>query len=263
MSDTFNILAIGDIVGKPGRGIIRDGLSRIRESHGIDMVIANGENAAGGMSITPAVTNELLSYGVDVVTTGNHVWNNKEIESIIDTEPRLLRPANYPEGVPGKGYCLVSVGDIRVCVINLMGRLYLNPIDCPFRKFDAIWDGLRGEAHAVVVDFHAEATSEKRAFGWYAAGRASAVYGTHTHVQTSDEEVLPGGTGYLTDAGMTGSFNSVIGMEKEKSIRNFLSFTRIKFDVAAGNVKLNGVIFRLMPDGRCAGVSRLIYDGKE
>lgn len=263
MSDTINILAIGDIVGKPGRGIIRDGLPRIRESHGIDLVIANGENAAGGMSITPSVTRELLSYGVDVVTTGNHVWNSKEIESILDSEPRLLRPANYPEGVPGKGSCVVSVRTMKICVVNLMGRLYLNPIDCPFRKFDAIWKDLRGEAHAVLVDFHAEATSEKRAFGWYTAGRASAVFGTHTHVQTSDEEVLPGGTGYLTDAGMTGSFNSVIGMDKDKSIRNFLYFTRVKFDVAAGNVKLNGVIFRLQPDGRCSGVSRLVFSEKE
>jgi metallophosphoesterase (TIGR00282 family) len=260
MKDSINILAIGDIVGRPGRDLVRDRLPEIVDHYRIDVVIANGENAAGGMSITPETAQEILSWGADVITTGNHVWNSKEISLFIGQEPRLLRPANYPEGVPGKGYFILTAAGFRVCVINLMGRLLMNPIDCPFRKFDALHGALKGEADVFVVDFHAEATSEKQAFGWYADGRATAVYGTHTHVQTADERILPGGTGYISDIGMTGSFNSVIGMDKKKSIERFLTFTKLKYDVASGSNKLNGVVITAGKGGKTRSMTRIVVE---
>jgi 2',3'-cyclic-nucleotide 2'-phosphodiesterase len=258
MKDKINILAIGDIVGKAGRKIIKSKIQEIKKTFDIGLVIANAENAAGGISITPLIADELLSQGIDVITTGNHIWSNKEIELIIDKEARLIRPANYPPGTKGKGYYSKNVDDINICIINLMGRLNMQPIDCPFRKFDEIYNSIFNKADIIVVDFHAEATAEKRAFGWYVDGRASAVFGTHTHVQTADEEILPGGTGYITDAGMTGSFNSVIGMDKEKSIDRFLTFTKVKYEVASGNEKLNGVVFQINRDGVTEKVERII-----
>ncbi len=260
MGAVLNILVIGDVVGKPGRQIIRDKLPGMILKEGIDMVIINGENSAGGTSITASTTEELLSFGADVITTGNHIWDNRDIETIIDTEPRLLRPANFPEGVRGRGHAIVTVKDIQVCVINLMGRLFMLPLDCPFRKFDAMYSAARNDADIFIVDFHAEATSEKQAFGWYADGRASAVFGTHTHVQTADERILPGGTAYITDIGMTGSFNSVIGMEREKSVERFLKFTKLKYDVATGNIKLNGILLRITDSGKAESISRIIIE---
>jgi 2',3'-cyclic-nucleotide 2'-phosphodiesterase len=257
MDKTFNILAIGDIVGKPGRHCIRDLLPGIVRQHAVDFIIANAENAAHGMSVTPAVVQELLKYGIDVLTTGNHVWDSREVEEIIDSEPRLLRPANYPDGVRGKGVYVATKGDRRICVINLLGRTHLPPVDCPFRKFDELYARFRNEADIIIVDLHAEATSEKKAFGWYVDGRASAVFGTHTHVQTSDDVVLPRGTGYITDAGMTGAFNSVIGMNKERSIERFLKLTKIKYDVASGDPGINGVIFGIGPDGKAVSAKRI------
>jgi len=257
MNSTFNILAIGDVVGKPGRKICRRKIEDLRHEHAVDFVIVNGENAAGGMSITPDATRELLDSGADVITTGNHVWASKEIEEYIDIEPRLLRPANYPPGVRGNGFGIFEVFTRKICVINLMGRIGMEPLDCPFRKFDHIYKTVQDHADIIIVDFHAETTSEKRALGWYLAGRASAVYGTHTHVQTSDEEVLPGGTAYITDLGMTGSFNSVIGMDIDISLQRFLTASRRRFTVATGNVKLNGAVFYLNDEGRAVDVRRL------
>lgn len=258
MKERINILAIGDIVGKAGREIIRSKIPEIKKTFDINLIIANGENAAGGISITPPVVDELLSQGIDVITTGNHIWGNKDIELIIDKEIRLIRPANFPPGTKGKGYYFKNVDDLRICIINLMGRINMQPIDCPFRKFDEIYNSVFNDADIIVVDFHAEATAEKRAFGWYVNGRASAVFGTHTHVQTADEEILPGGTGYITDAGMTGSFNSVIGMDKEKSIDRFLTFTKVKYDVATGNEKMNAVIFQINRNGITEKVERVV-----
>lgn len=258
MNDKINILAIGDIVGRPGREFLDRTLLTLKKKHLIDFVIANGENAAGGNAITPDIVTHLLSTGVDLVTTGNHVWNNREILKIIDTEYRLLRPANFPEGVRGKGYYTGTVNGTGICVINLMGRVHLNPIDCPFKKFDEIYSQNREKADIFVVDFHAEATSEKKAFGWYVDGRASCVFGTHTHVQTADETVLPGGTGYITDIGMTGSFDSVIGMDKTKSIERFLTQTKVNYEVALGNPGLNGIIFSVGRDGKTRRLERLI-----
>jgi metallophosphoesterase (TIGR00282 family) len=257
MADTLNILAIGDIVGSPGREILERKVPELTERYSADFIIANGENASGGRYITPENAIEILSYGVDLITTGNHIWQNKKILEILDIEPRIVRPANYPDGVPGNGYYIRKVNDIFVCTINLIGRINLVTVDCPFKKFDEIYDHLKNQVDIIIVDFHAETTSEKRAFGWYADGRASCVFGTHTHVQTADEEILPRGTGYITDIGMTGPFNSVIGMDKEKSIQNFLSRTNIRFDVASGDVRLNGIVLMVDREGRTINITRI------
>jgi len=254
----LKIFAIGDIVGRAGRNILASRLQGIVERERIDLVIANGENSAGGMSMTSEVTRDLFSLGIQVITSGNHVWNNNDILQIIDSEKYLLRPANYPEDVPGKGYCLFNVKGSKICVINLMGRVMMSSLDCPFRKFDAIYEKVKDESAAIVVDFHAEATSEKQAFGWYVAGRASAVFGTHTHVQTADNRILPGGTGYITDIGMTGAFDSVIGMKKERSLKFFLTQTRAKFEPAAGDPGINGVIIKIDADGKCTEMRRVM-----
>lgn len=254
----LKILAIGDIVGKAGRNILASRLQGIAEKERIDLVIANGENSAGGMSMTSEVTKDLFSLGIHVITSGNHVWNNSDIMQIINSEKYLLRPANYPEDVPGKGYCLFNVKGSRICVINLMGRVMMNPLDCPFRRFDAIYEIVKNESSAIIVDFHAEATSEKQAFGWYVDGRASAVFGTHTHVQTADNRILPGGTGYITDIGMTGAFDSVIGMKKERSLRFFLTQTRARFEPAEGDPGINGVIMKIDANGKCTEMRRVM-----
>ncbi len=258
MNSPITILAIGDIIGKPGRKLCRRLIPELQREHGVDFVIANGENSAGGMAITPVVARELLESGVDVITTGNHVWGSREIEEIIDTEPRLLRPANYPPGTRGRGYEIFETVNRRICVINLMGRVHMEPLDCPFRKFDEIHSAVGKNADIFIVDFHAEATSEKRAMGWHVDGRAAVLYGTHTHVQTADEEILPGGTGYISDLGMTGPFNSVIGMDREISLERFLTFPRRKFSVATGNVKLNGALFVINGEGKTERVQRII-----
>ncbi len=257
-NNEIKILMIGDIVGKPGRKIIKNKLADISQTYKINTVVANGENSAGGLSITPDIASELFDCGVDVITTGNHVWNNKSITDMLEKEPRLLRPANYPEGAPGSGIYTFGDASPKITVMNLQGRVEMQPIDCPFRKFDQLYSNISDEKHIIIVDFHAEATSEKKAFGWYLDGRASAVCGTHTHVQTADNEILPGGTAYISDIGMTGSFNSVIGMNKEKSIDNFLNQTRIRFEVATGDNRINGVILTFSPEGKTLGIERLV-----
>jgi hypothetical protein len=257
MKESLKVFAIGDIVGRAGRDYLKGRMQGIVDQHRIDLVIANGENAAGGKSITPNVAKELFDMGVRVITTGNHVWDSKEIMTMLDAEPALLRPANYPNRAVGHGYCVVSVRGYNVCVINLQGRTFMPAIDCPFMVFDGIYNEVKDRVSAIIVDLHAEATSEKRAFGWYVDGRASAVFGTHTHVQTADEEILTAGTGYITDIGMTGPFDSVIGMEKRSSIERFLSQTRVKFDVASENVKLNGIIIEINADGKTSALTRV------
>ncbi len=242
----MKILFIGDIVGKPGRRIVKERTADLAQHEGIDLVIANCENAAAGFGITPSLVEELLPAGIDVLTTGNHVWDKKEILSYIETEPRLLRPANYPEGTPGSGlYAGTTAHGIRYAVLNLQGRVHMPGIDCPFRKADAILSSLDPEVKVRFVDFHAEVTSEKIAFGWYVDGRASAIVGTHTHVPTADERVLPGGTAYLTDVGMTGPYDSVIGMAKEASISRFLNAIPERFEPARGDVRLSAVIIEV------------------
>lgn len=257
-NNEIRIAVIGDIVGKPGRKIIKKKLDDIRHENNIDVIIANGENAAGGLSITPEIADELFDSGIDIITTGNHVWNNRNIIEKLESDQRLLRPANYPDDAPGRGMFTTSAVSLRLTVMNLQGRIEMQPIDCPFRKFDDLYEKIKNDTDIIIVDFHAEATSEKKAFGWYLDGRASAVCGTHTHVQTADNEILPGGTAYISDIGMTGSFNSVIGMNKEKSIENFLKQTRVKFEVASGDSRINGVVITFSPEGKTLAIDRLV-----
>jgi metallophosphoesterase (TIGR00282 family) len=242
----MRILFIGDIVGKPGRRAIDELLAGVISENGIEFTIANGENAAGGMGITPAIGAEMFGKGVDVLTSGNHIWAKKEIYPFLGSEKRLLRPANYPEGVPGRGAGVFHAANgKKVGVLNLEGRVFMKSLECPFRVAEKEVRRLKEETEIVVVDFHAEATSEKMALGWFLAGRASAVLGTHTHVQTSDDRVLNGGTAYITDAGMTGPMDSVIGIRKEVALDRFLTQIPWKFDVGTEDIVLQGVVVEI------------------
>jgi metallophosphoesterase (TIGR00282 family) len=253
------VLFISDIVGKPGRQAVSMQLHRLVDYYTIDMVIANGENAAGGFGITEDVARELYDHGIQVITSGNHIWDKKDSYEFIAREERLVRPANYPHGAPGRGSTLATTpAGVKVAVLNLEGRAFMNNLECPFRTADREIARLREITPMIIVDFHAEATSEKLAFGWYLSGRASAVVGTHTHVQTADERVLPGGTAYITDAGMTGSFDSVIGMKKELAIEKFMSQLPVRFEVAKKDIRLNAVVIEIDNDsGQALGIERL------
>lgn len=254
-----SILFIGDVVGKPGRQAIGQLLHKLVDKYRVDLVIANGENSAGGFGITPEKVRELFDLGVHVITTGNHVWDKKDTSGFLDREPAVLRPANYPPGVPGHGSAVATTsGGIKVGVLNLEGRIFMSPIDCPFRAADQELAKLKAETPIVLVDFHAEATSEKMSLGWYLDGRATAVIGTHTHVQTADERILSQGTAYMTDAGMTGAFDSVIGVRKDEPIQRFLTQMPAKFEVAKKDIRLNGL--QLTVDegtGRALSVERI------
>ena len=254
----MKILFIGDIVGKPGRRAVRELLSGIIEERRIDFVIANCENAAAGFGVTTEIVEELYGAHIDVLTSGNHIWDKKEVMEFVDDYETLLRPANYPEGAPGRGSVVITAQDgIPVGVLNLAGRVFMQPLDCPFRTADREIEKLRKRARVIIVDMHAEATSEKIAMGWYLDGRVSAVLGTHTHVQTADERILPGGAAYITDVGMTGPFDSVIGIRKDSIMQRFLMQIPNKFDIAKGDVRLQGVTVEIAPDGRAIGVERL------
>lgn len=239
-----NILFVGDVVGKPGREAVRQALSDIVARERVGFVILNGENAAGGVGLTPDLAIELLGLGVNVITTGNHVWDKRELAPFLDKDDRVVRPLNYPPGAPGRGSVVVpSRAGAPVAVVNLAGRVF-SPVhlDCPFRAADAELDSLAGRARLIVVDFHAEATSEKVAMGLYLDGRVTAVIGTHTHVQTSDARILPQGTAYMTDAGMTGPLHSVIGIRPELVLQRFLSQLPARFEVAGGERRFAGCI---------------------
>jgi metallophosphoesterase (TIGR00282 family) len=261
----MKILFIGDIVGKPGRELIRKGLRGLIEHHGADFVVANAENSAAGFGVTRDIGETLLESGVDVMTSGNHIWDKKEVLEYIPGEPRLLRPANYPAGVPGKGSYVAQTGDGRsVGVINVMGRVFMVQIDDPFAVVLREIDAMRHRTKFILVDFHAEATSEKVAMGWHLDGKVTAVFGTHTHVQTADERILPNGTAYLTDAGMTGPHDSIIGMEREPSLARFLTAMPSKFEPATGNPRLNGVLVEADDKtGLATRVTRLSYSERE
>lgn len=228
----MNILFIADIVGKPGRHAVHQVMKKVKSMHNIDFTVANGENAAGGSGIGPDQFQGILECGVDAVTNGNHAWSKKDVLTILGKDPRLLRPHNYPPENPGSGVGVFDCGGTPVAVVNLMGRVYMYPIDCPFKAADRALKEIGDRARVILVDMHAEATSEKRSMGWYLDGRVSAVLGTHTHIPTADEEILPGGTAYLTDAGMCGSPNSVIGVKKELALRKFLTGTPVRFEVS-------------------------------
>jgi metallophosphoesterase (TIGR00282 family) len=254
----MRILFIGDIVGSPGRQIVQDRLADIVSQRQIDLVIANGENSASGFGITPRLADELLGMGIEVLTGGNHSWDRKEILEYMPHQPRLLRPGNFPEGVPGTGtYVGVAKNGVKYAVLNLQGRVFLTPIDDPFRKADAELAKLPADVAFVFVDMHAETTSEKIAMGWYLDGRVTAVVGTHTHVATADERVLPQGTAYITDVGMTGPHAGVIGMDREGIIKKFLDGLPARFEVASGDVQMNCVLIETEDAGERKAAGRL------
>jgi len=253
----MNILFIGDIYGRTGRNLLRDNLNRIKDEHNIDFTIANGENSAGGVGITKEIYDDLISYGIDVITLGNHAWAQKKIFDFIDNEDRLVRPANYPEGTPGKPYVIVEANGRRIAVINMCGRVFMECLECPFRKIDSILNEVDGKADIKILDFHAEATSEKIAMGWYLDGRITAVLGTHTHVQTADERILPKGTGYITDVGMTGPINSVLGVKTDIIIRKFLTNLPERFEAAEDSGQINGVILKVNENNLVSCIKRL------
>lgn len=255
------LLFIGDIVGRPGRELVRRGLAALVDFHRIDLVIANAENSAAGFGITREIGDQLLEWGVDVMTSGNHIWDKKEAIDYIGAEPRLLRPANFPAGVPGNGsYVARTRAGVSVGVINVMGRVFMLNIDDPFAVVLREIDAMRQRARIIFVDMHAEATSEKIAMGWHLDGRVTAVIGTHTHVQTADERILPKGTAYLTDVGMTGPHDSVIGVEIEPALGRFLNGMPARFETATANPRLNAVIIEAdEKTGLASDIERLSY----
>lgn len=239
----MNILFIGDIVGSPGREAIKQLLPGLKREYRFDFIIANAENAAGGSGITPKIADELFGYGIDVLTSGDHIWKKRDIFEIINQEERILRPLNYPAGSPGRGFNLYKTKDAnKVGVINVNGRVFMDALECPFKAAILAQQELSKETNIIIVDIHAEATSEKIALGWYLDGKVSAVLGTHTHIQTADERILPQGTAYLTDAGMTGPYDSVIGRKIEDVLERFLTAIPTRFEVAQGNTQLHGAV---------------------
>ena len=239
----MKILFIGDIVGEPGRRAIAELLPGIKKANEIEFVIGNAENVAGGSGVTPSLADELFNHGLDVITSGDHIWKRKEIIDRIESDMRILRPANYPSGAPGSGSTVIkSESGTDVGVINLMGRVFMQPLECPFKVVQEEINKIKNRARVIIVDMHAEATSEKIALGWYLDGQVSAVIGTHTHVQTADEKILPNGTAFLSDAGMTGPYDGVIGRKKEQILVRFLTQMPMKFEMAEGDIQLHGVV---------------------
>jgi metallophosphoesterase (TIGR00282 family) len=250
----MKIIAIGDIVGRPGRQAVHELLYGLRRKYGIDLVIANGENAAGGFGLTLKIARELFKYGIDVLTSGNHIWAQKDIIPHLDEDIPILRPLNYPEGVPGRGYLTIG----KVLVVNLIGRTFMSSYDCPFRAMDRLLAETEPKPPVIIVDFHAEATSEKVALGRYLDGRVSAVLGTHTHVGTIDAQVLPGGTAYVTDIGMTGPIDGVIGDDAEAVISRFLTMMPHHLSVGKGNPLFNAIMVEVDEDsGRATSIERI------
>lgn len=258
----MNILFIADIVGKPGRWAVSQLLPDLLRTHQIDFAIANVENAAGGFGLTREIAKKIHSYGVDCLTSGNHIWDRKDIYPYLDEDRRILRPANYPPDAPGRGAGIFeSASGQRIAVLNIQGRVYIKEIDCPFRVAQEEIERLKGETNVLIVDLHAEATSEKVALGRYLDGRVSAVLGSHTHVQTADETILPGGTAYITDVGMTGPHDSVIGVKTEDALARFLLQIPRRFTLGNRDVKFSGVLVKVDPDtGKATDIERLRID---
>ena len=242
----MKILFIGDIVGSPGREAVRKLLPELKREYRLDFVIANAENAAGGSGITPKVAEELFTSGCDVLTSGDHIWKKREIMDIINQEERILRPVNFPAGAPGRGAGVFRTKEnLKVGVVNVNGRVFMEALDCPFRTVACAVGELSKETCIIVVDIHAEATSEKVALGWYLDGQVSAILGTHTHIQTADEKILPQGSAYITDAGMTGPMDSVIGRRIEDVLERFITAVPVRFEVASENIQLHGVVVQI------------------
>lgn len=259
----MKILIVGDVVGRPGRKTLQTYLEKYKQEY--DCIVVNGENAAAGFGITEKIAVEFLSWGVDVITAGNHIWDKKEIYPFLEKTPRLLKPYNYPEGTPGKGYVLVEAKNgKKIAVLSLQGRVFMPSIDCPFRKAKEILPILQEETHCILVDFHAEASSEKIALGYYLDGDITCLYGTHTHVQTADEQILEKGTAYITDIGMTGSENGVIGMQKEAIIEKFLTALPQRFEIAEGRECLRGIVLDIEElTGKAKSIERLVWRADE
>ncbi len=261
----MNVLLIGDIVGSPGRKIIEELLESLKREFSVELVIANGENAAGGVGITREIAKELFAIGIDVLTMGNHVWDKREAFSLLEDEENMVRPANYPSGAPGRGATVFHMNDgLKVGIINISGRIFMPPLDCPFQTVEKELDWLRKETLNIIVDFHAEATSEKIAMGWFLDGKVSAVVGTHTHVQTADETILPNGTAYLSDLGMTGPIQSVLGVEKSMVIDKMLTQLPVRFKVAKGPAQLCGAVINIdEKTGKAVSIQRIWRTLKE
>lgn len=255
----MKILFIGDIVGSPGRKAVKELIPRIKKRDKAEFIIANGENAAGGSGITQNIAQELLDAGIDMITSGDHIWKRKDIIEVLDQHPNVLRPLNYPPGVPGAGYNIVKTRNgTKIGVINLVGRVFMEAVECPFRQAREAIEDISKETPIIILDIHAEATSEKIAMGWYLDGRASAVIGTHTHVQTADERVLPQGTAYITDVGMTGPHDSVIGRKKEQILTRFITQLPTRFEMAEEDIQLNGALLDLDENtGKAKSIKRV------
>ncbi len=256
----MKILFLGDVVGKPGREILSRHLGSLREECGVDLCVANGENAAGGSGITPATGGEIFEAGVDVITTGDHIWKRKESRQYLNDNPNVLRPANMSEDAPGSGHTIIKAEDgTEVGVINLQGRTFMSPTDCPFRAAEGALEALGDHVRVIVVDMHAEATSDKIAMGRFLDGRVTAVLGTHTHVQTADEQIFPGGTAYITDVGMVGPYESVLGRTIESVVAAFSTQLPTRFDVATGDVRIGGVLVEADPTtGKAVSIERVM-----
>jgi 2',3'-cyclic-nucleotide 2'-phosphodiesterase len=255
------LLFVGDVVGGIGRRTLAELLPGLRERHRPDFVVVNGENAAGGLGITRKTARELLALGVDAITLGNHAYRHREVYDYLDKEPRIVRPANFPRGSPGRGYTVVEANGTRLGVVNLSGLVFLEAVRSPFAEVDAVVAELRGKADAVLVDMHAEATSEKVAMGWHVDGRALACVGTHTHIPTADGRVLPGGTAYITDVGMTGPRGGVIGVKREQALERFLTLTHVRFETSDEDPWLNAVLIEGDGDGRALSFEQLLLPG--
>lgn len=253
------LLVVGDVHGRPGRRILKERLPRLRAQYGARFVVANGENGAGGAGLSREVAEELFAAGVDVITGGNHIWQHRDAYELLDADPRIIRPLNYPPGVPGRGVTVARTRDgVPVAVLNLQGRVFMPEVDDPFRTVRAELEALRDQARMIVLDFHAEATSEKVAMGWFLDGKISALVGTHTHVQTADERILPLGTAYISDVGMTGPHDGVIGMDRDRILERFQTGLPVRFEVAAGPAQLNAVAIEVDEEtGKAARIERI------
>ncbi len=259
----MKILFMGDIVGKPGRNYLKEFLPQLRKDLRIDYVIANGENAAGGSSITYQTAKDIFASGVDIITTGDHAFKKKESQEVFETM-NAIRPLNYGELAYGRGYIVKEIKNIKIAVINLLGRVFMQPIDCPFKSIREILDDIRSDAKIIIVDVHAEATSEKLALGYFLAGKVSAVLGTHTHIPTADERIMEGGTAYITDVGMTGSFDSVLGRDKQRIIEKFISNLPVRFNLSQGDVRIQGVMLDIDNEtGKALSIKRVEYKKEE
>lgn len=260
----MRILLIGDIVGKPGRQIVQQALTGLRAERKLDLVIANAENAAGGSGLTPAIYRELLAAGIDVITLGDHIYRRSEIVSVLETETNIVKPANFPSEAPGREFAVVATPNGSLAVISLLGRVFMRPVDCPFKAADRVLSMLPSDVRVVIVDFHAEATSDKQLMGRYLDGRVSAVLGTHTHVVTADECILPGGTAFQCDVGMTGPHDGVLGRRYDRVMETTLTFTPTHFEVAQGDPRLCGTIVAVdAASGRATAIERLRIDRAE